>query len=432
MISDAEQPDWRRLLSPGERARMLDDIGRVSLAAGARLFPDQPWQDLDVAAHSLATAKSPIERLGFIEKALPALAQAVHQINRSPLTAAVSEIRSVAPPLRARRVRTQALLQAARRGPAVRSLDEAVTTVTRDTPENRAVRSFLRVLERDSAAIAHLAETEGEAEAAGRAGLCAARLGLLLRDPLWEEVSKDANAWTKPPTMRAIARPDYAQVGRTIRRYRAGFAFDWDQPLFTLPPRETWRLYEAWTLFTVLDALGELGYQPREGGSDLFSVRTGRLLTTLAPGEPSRITLQSQPGRRLALAYNLTFAQGERSLSHAMQPDITISCDETLWVLDAKFKPYALPGEEGEDVNQMHAYRDAIVDSRGIRCVSRAWCLYAGLTETPNRPAITYGRSQDAPVGALCLRPGDAATFSALRALLTSWLPSEAPGSLRT
>ena len=344
----------------------------------------------------------------------------------------MSETQPVSPSLRARRVATQALLQAARLGAAFRSLDETVTTVTQDTPENRAVQSFLGVLERDSTAIACMAYSEGEAEAAGRAEHCAARLGQLLRDLLWEEVGWDVNAWTKPAMMRAAARPDYAQISRTIQRYRAGFAFDWNHPLFTLPPRETWRLYEAWTLFTVLKALGDLGYRPLPDGNALFTVRSGRLLTTLAVGEPSRIALRSPSGKRLSLIYNQTFAQGERSLSHAMQPDITLACGETVWVLDAKFKPYALPGEEGGDVNQMHAYRDAIVDSRGVRCVSRAWCLYAGLTETPNRPAITYGRSQDAPVGALCLRPGDAATFSALRALLTSWLPSEAPGSLRT
>jgi len=53
-MSDIEPSDWHRMLSALERARMLDDIARVSLAAGVRLFPDQPWQDLDVSAGSLA------------------------------------------------------------------------------------------------------------------------------------------------------------------------------------------------------------------------------------------------------------------------------------------------------------------------------------------------------------------------------------------
>ncbi len=108
-----------------------------------------------------------------------------------------------------------------------------------------------------------------------------------------------------------------------------------------------------------------------------------------------------------------------------MQPDIALTEDGPegrMWILDAKFKPYALPGEEGDDINQMHAYRDAIVDGNRRRCVAHAWCLYAGLAATPNRPQITYGGGETAIVGALCLRPGDSASFRNLRGLLASWL----------
>ena len=47
-----------------------------------------------------------------------------------------------------------------------------------------------------------------------------------------------------------------------MRRYRQSFQFDWANPLFALPSRETWRLYEAWGLFQVLEALLALGYAP--------------------------------------------------------------------------------------------------------------------------------------------------------------------------
>ena len=424
---DFDLTDWRRLLTAAERARMLDDVARVSLAAGAALFPGQSWQDLDIAAHSLRTHKSPVERLGFLERALPVLTQATYQIGRFPATAATSHTRSVTPAILARRVGTQALLSAARRGQAVRSLEENVTALTPDTPENRAVKSFLRLLERDSAAIGRMAEAEGEPEATERAEHCAKQLHGLLADAWWEEVTADNLAWTKPPTQRAMARPEYAQIFRTMRRYRSGFQFDWEQPLFALPPRETWRLYETWCLFTVLDALGSAGYSPRLAES-LFAVREGRLTFTLAQGNASCVRLAGPQGRRLSLIYNQTFAQGERSLSHAMQPDITLEDEASgrVWILDAKFKPYALPGEEGDDINQMHAYRDAIVDSEGRRCVAHAWCLYAGQVDIPNRASITYGGGENAPVGALCLRPGDAASFKNLSGLLASWLAQSA------
>jgi len=419
------------MLTPSERARMLDDIARVSLAAGARLFPSQPWQDFDVSAGSLAAHKSPVERLGFIENALPVLARAVTQIERDPLTTVVRQSRPVSPAFRARRVTTHAVLQAVRHGPDLRSLEEAVAVVSHDTPENRAVKSFLRVLTRDSMAIARIAAAEEETEASDRAEHCARRGRSLLVASWWEEVGTEGAAWTKPPTRRAVSRPEYACIFQEMTRYRAAFRFDWDNPRLTLPPRDSWRLYETWCLFTVLDALCALGYAPiSEVGSDtqdLFAVREGRLTFALVAGAAGRVALELPDGKRLSLVYNQTFAEGRYSLSHTMQPDITLVSDQTCWILDAKFKPYTLPGEESDDINQMHAYRDAIVDEAGRRTVARAWCLYAGQADAPNRSHITYGRSDGTTIGALCLRPGNADTFTSLCALLGDWLREESP-----
>ena len=420
---DWQQGDWRRMLTPPERARMLDDIARVSLAAGARLFPDQPWQDLDVAASSVAARKSPVERLGLIERVLPLLTRAVAEIGRDPLASTAAEARAVSPAFRARRVTASAVLRAARRGPDLRSLEETITVVSFDTAENRGVKSFLRLLERDCAAIARIAGAEEEDEAAGRAEDCGLRLRGLLRAAWWEGVTADGAAWCKPPTRRAAGRAEYLAVYQEMARYRLGFGFDWGHAWLSLPPRESWKLYEVWCLFVVLDALGALGWVPvADGTADLFAVREGRLTFTLATGKAGRVALQSLDGRRLSLTYNRTFGEGRHSLTHTMMPDITLAGGDTLWVLDAKFKPYQLPGEEGEDINQMHAYRDGIVDEAGRRVVAHAWCLYAGSADAPNRGHLTYGRSEEAAIGALCLRPGDAGTFTALCGLLAGWL----------
>ena len=144
------------------------------------------------------------------------------------------------------------------------------------------------------------------------------------------------------------------------------------------------------------------------------------------------MTLRGPQGDALSVTYNAAFAQRERSLSRTMQPDITLEdlSSETLWILDAKFKSYALPGEEGSDINQMHAYRDAILSRSNRRTVAHAWCLYAGQARFPNREWITYG-AEDGPVGALCLRPSSVSSHQNLRYLLAKWLTASPLPSAR-
>ena len=399
---------------------MFADIARVSLAAGSALFPDQPWSDFGVASQPQAASKSPIEQLGLIENLLPTLAQALAQIERSPLTAAATQTRAVLP-AQARRVTPAAWMTHARLGQRRRTVDETVAVSSHDTPENRAVKSFLEVLERDSRFIAQVADAEEEAEVSARAMQCIRRLRRLPGALWWESVTPKRSDWTWQATLRETARPEYAQIVSARGQYRKSFGFEWDQPLLTLPPRETWRLYEVWCLFTVLQALRELGWEAAPP-QDLFAVRAGRLELALAVGEKSRMSLRRASGQELSLTYNQTFAEGGESLTHSMQPDITLSDGERVWILDAKFKPYSGPGEEGGDINQMHAYRDAIIGLSGTSIVAAAWCLYVGLTQTSNRAYITYGRSADTAVGALCLRPGGTAALITLQGLLTRWL----------
>lgn len=409
------------MLTAAERVIMLQDIARISLAAGAKLFPEQPWSSLGAAAGTTDTSKSPVEQLAFAEHCLPPLAQALRQIGQLPLTSTAACTRLVRPEL-ARRVTAAAWMSHTRQNRSQPPLRETVTLFSPDTPENRAAKSFVAVLMRDCHAISLLAEAEDEPEVLDRALRCAKQLGRMACGDWWEEVAAVRGAWTQPPTQRGSLRPDYAAVCRLASQYRRGFVFKWDHPLLTLPPRETWQLYETWCLLTVFGALRDLGWECTSA-QEVFAVREGRLMLALAVGRLSQITLRSAQGQTLTLTYNQTFAEGRESLTHTMRPDITLSDGERVWILDAKFKPYSEPGEEGEDINQMHAYKDAIVGSRG-RSVARAWCLYAGLTGAANRAHITYGRGAQTLVGALCLRPGDAETGINLCRLLQSWLAS--------
>jgi hypothetical protein len=405
---------------------MLQDIAQVSLAVGRHLFPKRSWDDLDIAAGSLLSRKSPVERLGFITRLLQDLSGAVEQIALAPLVAPVNDTRIAAPPDRARRVGTAALLRAVRSGHAGRWMEDTVTALSPDTPENRAVCAFLGRLRRDSQAIRGMAEAASEPEIAHTAQHCAGQLsglgGRLEGEGLG---SPSAAAWSAPPTHRMLAHPVYARVADWIRRYRQSFSFDWGHPLFGLPSRETWRLYETWGLFQTLQAMITLGYEPADMAADasaLFGVKEDRLFFRLMKGQESRVLLRGPQGRTVVLFYNRTYAARRQSLSRTMQPDIALEDGEgQTWILDPKFKSYDLPGAEGDDVDQMHAYRDAIVDGNGHKPVQRAWCLYTGSAAGTARPLIAYGPSDRSVVGALCLRPGDAESFARLCQLLADW-----------
>lgn len=417
--------DWRLLLTEAERARMLQEIAQVGLAVGRLLFPERTWDDLDIAAGSLLTRKSPVERLGFIVALLPELSRAVEQIARMPLVLPAKEARRVAPPDRARRIDTPSLLRAVRGGHAGRWIEETVTALSPDTPENRAVWAFLQTLGRDARTIAGMAEAAGEAEIAQSAKECAGRLHAFQIGLGWPEMPV-GSSWTAPPTHRMLAHPTYARIAEWMRRYRQSFRFDWSHPLFGLPSRETWRIYEIWGLFQTLEALLTLGYQPTDepGGTStsLFTVKQDRLLFRLAKGQESRLTLRAPQGRTVSLFYNRPYPARRHSLSRTMQPDITLEDDAGgTWILDPKFKAYATPGDEADDIDQMHAYRDAIVDGNGHKPVRRAWCLYAGRTGGAARPLIAYGPATGSVVGALCLHPGDSEGLTRLCQLLAAW-----------
>lgn len=420
---------WQELLSETERRHLLADIARVALAVGQNLYPERGINDLDIAVRN-GDDPCPRERLAFLTAAWPLVAPALCVIEAAPHVALVAQAFAV-PTGRARRVAPRALLRAIRSGDFVpasedtplaarlrgrlpRRMEETVAAPSFDTPENRAVKAALAHFVRDLAAIAALARVAQARDIDADAERLRARVRRYLVRPPWRSLPLP----TRLPRLSATSRahPHYRLIHDTYRRYRESFRFDWDNPLFTLPARETWLLYEYWGFFQVADALHALGC--RAADSDHFALHRSGLTFRLAKGEASRIDFVSPDRRALSLTYNREFARagrrqgGWRSRSHTMRPDITLERDGRLLILDPKFKTYAQPGWEADDIHQMHAYRDAIVRDGERNIVQEAWLLYAGKQEQKNRPIIAYPASTPAApfgrgeVGALLLRPG--------------------------
>ncbi len=260
--------------------------------------------------------------------------------------------------------------------------------------------------------------------------------------------------------------------------------FDWTHSsLLTLPALEPWHLYEIWCLLQTAVALHQAGWKLKRGNLLQATPRGLRLVP--ATGRASRLdfektenrkgekekrrkgeirekeflsTLNSQlstknsslilhPSSFVSLYYQPLFSSANQqaahsegegdgfafgSRSHAMQPDMVLHRDGRLYILDPKFRPYAQMADAQEDVNKMHAYRDAIA-RRGTQTrfavspVEAAWCLFPG--PVPGEAAASsevYAypvASQEHPfgaagVGALKLRPGDAHTTQRLAQLL--------------
>ena len=72
-------------------------------------------------------------------------------------------------------------------------------------------------------------------------------------------------------------------------------------------------------------------------------------------------------------------------------------------------------------MDQMHAYRDAIMDARGEKVVIAGLVPLRGRAGRGSRPLIAYGPPAASIVGALRLRPGDADGFERLCQLLSAW-----------
>jgi predicted component of viral defense system (DUF524 family) len=423
---------------------MLADIAAVALAVGRDLFPNEEFGDLDIgdASEGCAADICPRERLGFLSALWPRLSAALHLLEAAPAAALRPDTRIV-PIERAQRVTPKDLLEALRTGSHVpasadasllaarlggqvpRRIAERVTVATHDTPASRMVKAIIVRFARDLAAIAALATVTGVPFVAAEAHRLRHRLrGHLRRDP-WRNLPL---ALVVPPLPASVrTHGAYRLIHDAYRRYRRGFAFDWSNPLFTLPARETWLLYEYWCLFQVAGALRALGYRTAE--SDAFTVSRAGLTFTLIKGRASRITFRDGKGRVLALTYNRYFPRsaaptGWRSRSHAMRPDIALEAHGRLFLLDAKFRAYVevdprnhddIGGPAAnlplvDDINQMHAYRDGIFRGEA-RAVRGAWLLYAGRRGGPNHAVIAYPEATpsqpfgDGEVGALLLRP---------------------------
>ena len=458
---------WQDLLTPADRQIMLDDIARVALAVGRDTYAESP------AAPDLPTCPgddptdpaSPREQVAFLAARWPQIERAVSVIAREPAPAVVA--RSVVVPVeRARRVRAGDLRAAIGRGDWVpvstsppeirpsprlplavalggwvpRRVAHQVMQGSWDTPAYRAVHAMLARYARDLAATVALAQVGDDPLLAAQAARLRNRVRAVLRQAPWQTMPPAPTVAPLPPGLRRHG--SHRLLHDIWGQYKRAFALDWHSPVFHLPARQMWVLYEQWTLFAVADALRGLGF--RASDANTFALTRSGLAVSLVKGVASRLDFARPGGPPVSLFYNRYFRRGDNhpagwhSASFALRPDIVLVSNGNLLVLDAKFKTYTQPGLSGEtafsegallpDLQQMHTYRDALRYGDRANVVWGAWLLYTGRVAGGNPPAVAFPPATpqnpfgDGQQGAVCLRPGDAAGAARLAALVAQFL----------
>ena len=449
-------------LSHEERVTLCDDISRFSLLLG-REAQNTDSATIGAAAAVSQAESSPLERLRLLASLWPRLEAALRAIAACPDTALVSESRSL--PIQAARGSSATLARLARHASGQRAWAQTARRSESETPAhireqgpvrtvqtaaNRIAVGFLKVLDQETRALHRLALFCEEPTSAAAAEQLNRDIRRWLGNSPFCECTKPQEGGQAAETLLRCS-PAYRSLYEGIGRLRSGLQIDWSESaVLRFPVLEDWHLFEIWCFLRVAMAVRELGWQT--GETDCLPMASTGMRLRLAHGRASRIRFHatnarespSDPDAGLELIYQPLFSSanqgtmlpqtGYRSLSHVMQPDIALVRHGRLLLLDPKYRSYGTGGDEQEDVDKMHAYRDAIVRTEPITgcsvpAVDAAWCLFPGLpcsassrferlraypASTPKQPFGTAG------VGAVKVRPG--ADNAELMGLLRSWL----------
>lgn len=323
---------------------------------------------------------------------------------------------------------------------------------TSDTPENRYVKTFLEELLVEMNALYGRLMLDRLDRALREVRGWADQIGEWLSHPMWSEVG----ALTAVPTNSQLLQrgTGYREVLAAELALQYGMNLPWDRGSTLVEGlegeiRPVDELYQYWCFFALRDALRAIcGEEGRQSGT-LLKRSKGELRVNLKYGEKSRIDFSYSGGSRNAarvyLYYNKTFRRRNSrhwylsgSYSADFRPDYSLlvlpgmsggargghwvhfdakyRLDAAKWLEETRHDVYATQDEASsgralrgrykrENLDEMHAYRDAVLGSRG------AYVLFPGsqigedvFVRLPQR--IGPGLRPKVPgVGALPLKP---------------------------
>jgi len=263
-----------------------------------------------------------------------------------------------------------------------------------ETAENQKIKAGMVLIENRVRFLKAFLQQKGQAKAVQWLDSWLKAL-YALRFEGWESLTlqgRTPTVFTRDPLLLSIFKQ--------FRRLQAGFSFSVSaegpqRALENLPD-----LYQIWTachLVSVLTALlSHAGFTLVEGSwfsrwenTPWYRVfpRGQSVLAMVFPRK--QISIQVWSERQFG-------AKGEiYSISYAQRPDLLVELRRVgrppqLWLWDAKYRQAsAQRGPEKEDLDRMHAYRDALRDRQGHALVTSATIFYPG-------PSRSFGEGLDA------------------------------------
>ena len=320
-----------------------------------------------------------------------------------------------------------------------------------DTPENRFVKNFLEELAELCTSVQRRLERERKHASVREVRGWYAVVEDLLSAELWRDVGPMTHLPSNSQVL--LRRPAYREIVQADLILREGVVLPWQRVADIAETlgdiRPIFELYEYWCFFRLRALLRELCGPEAQQLENFYVRKDNELTVDVRRGKGSRLRFHyaGQKALQVDLFYNRTFRRpgvtavyGDNSYSATFRPDFSVrvaGAGVTHWLhLDAKYRldlkawqeqleasaidtieddlsvDQAPPEDRAlykkADLYKMHAYRDALIGSRGAYVLFPATAAEASLYVRHAEPA--YRRTYELPsVGAFPLHPNGSA-----------------------
>ena len=452
---------WTKILSPEDRIAMVDYVRQISFGLAWDIYSQDEYGVMPVETRRAISLHGLLEYCSGIFRQLARLVQLIdrspnQQLTREKVFVDFSMSRKAGPGSinwlmsHPRSHRFEKAAPNSSLAPNLRGLfsrrdengeqveylpsqiSETHVQVDYNTYENRFIRRFLSSMHRDLSTISNLAEVQGAQQVRVDAETLMHGVSELLQYAFLKYSSPMGSIGQASNLHR---RPYYHQIYEIYRYYDRIFNFDWSNPVFKLPLRRTWLLYEYWMFFKVIEILKNLGFVLVKDRVTLFFEDADAKLTLELPkGQPSVLELWRESDDALVTmlysgeTVDGTFINPGDGAYHPINPAVFLMSEGKGYVFEVKFKQYTTRSSWHDDLDRLHTYRDAL--GRDGTVVQEAWCVYPGPgvdgdmeTSAPNSMQQPDGSRPGGGVGLVAVHPADESSWQRLEALLRRWFP---------